>query len=217
MERLTTKLHAFGAVLYTNEVGKHLSPAELSVGQTREVLHKLCEYEETGLTPEQIMEMKKSANIKKCQRKDVMDVPKIYDGTIIQRVSRKGVKINGEYFYDDRLILDHLGQKVKIVISGNVAAVFDLEKNSEYPIAGFILETFNCKHTFHPYTNEENTKAKIFTQVVSRYGLQIDGKKYYLPDLVFSHLGYRVKIKIQGHMVDVYDFHNDNHLENFEL
>lgn len=217
MERLTTKLHAFGAVLYTNEVGKHLSPAELSVGQTREVLHKLCEYEETGLTPEQIMEMKKSANIKKCQRKDVMDVPKIYDGTIIQRVSRKGVKINGEYFYDDSLVLNYLGQKVKIVISGNVAAVFDLEKNSEYPIAGFILETFNCKHTFHPYTNEENTKAKIFTQVVSRYGLQIDGKKYYLPDLVFSHLGYRVKIKIQGHMVDVYDFHNDNHLENFEL
>lgn len=156
MERLTTKLHAFGAVLYTNEVGKHLSPAELSVGQTREVLHKLCEYEETGFTPEQIMEMKKSANIKKCQRKDVMDVPKIYDGTIIQRVSRKGVKINGEYFYDDRLILNHLGQTVKIVISGNVAAVFDLEKNSEYPIAGFILETFNCKHTFHPYTNDRN-------------------------------------------------------------
>ncbi len=135
MERLTTKLHDFGAVLYINEVGKHLSPAELSVGQTREVLHKLCEYEETGFTPEQIMEMKKSANIKKCQRTRIVIVP----------------------------------------------------------------------------------EAKIFTQVVSRYGLQINGKKYYLPDLVFSHLGYRVKIKIQGHMVDVYDFHNDNHLENFEL
>lgn len=66
------------------------------------------------------------------------------------------MKINGEYFYDDHLVLNYLGQKVKIVISGNVAAVFDLGYKSEYPIAGFILETFNCKHTFHPYTNDRN-------------------------------------------------------------
>lgn len=218
MDRLTKKLDRPDIpVVYTKGWFGDTVPEAMNQGGIRAILKRLCEYEDTGLTPEEIMEMKKTADIKKRQCIDVVDVPKIYDGTIIQRVSRKGVKINGEYFYDDSLVLNYLGQKVKIVINGNVAAVFDLGHKSEYPIAGFILETFNCKHTFHPYTNEENTKAKIFTQVVSRYGLQIDGKKYYLPDLVFSHLGYRVKIKIQGHMVDVYDFHNDNHLENFEL
>lgn len=122
----------------------------------KKLMDRLCEYEDTGFTPEQIMEMKKSADIKKCQRKDVLGVPKNYDGTFIQRVSRRGVKINGEYFYDDRLVFNYLGQKVKIVINGNVAAVFDLGYKSEYPIAGFILETFNCKHTFHSYTNDRN-------------------------------------------------------------
>lgn len=53
----------------------------------KKIMDRLCEYEDTGLTPEEIFTMKKSANINKCQRKYVMDMPKIYDGTIIQRIS----------------------------------------------------------------------------------------------------------------------------------
>lgn len=67
MDRLTKKLCQ--TTVYVGEESKHLIPAELSVGQTREVLQKLCEYEETGLSPDEVVELKKSANIKRCQRK----------------------------------------------------------------------------------------------------------------------------------------------------
>ncbi|WP_294388568.1 hypothetical protein [uncultured Ruminococcus sp.] len=60
MQRMTSKLHDFAPVLYVNKEGKHLTPAEISVGQTREVLQRLCEYEETGLLPDEILELKKS-------------------------------------------------------------------------------------------------------------------------------------------------------------
>ena len=60
MQRMTSKLHDFAPVLYVNKEGKHLTPAEISVGQTREVLQRLCEYEETGLLPDDILELKKS-------------------------------------------------------------------------------------------------------------------------------------------------------------
>lgn len=64
MQRITSKLHDFAPVLYVNKEGKHLTPAQLSVGQTREVLQRLCEYEETGLSPDEILELKKSADTK---------------------------------------------------------------------------------------------------------------------------------------------------------
>lgn len=60
MQRMTSKLHDFAPVLNVNKEGKHLTPAEISVGQTREVLQRLCEYEETGLLPDEILELKKS-------------------------------------------------------------------------------------------------------------------------------------------------------------
>ena len=66
MDRLTKKLCQ--TTVYVGEESKHLIPAELSVGQTREVLQKLCEYEETGLSPDEVVKLKKSANIKRCQR-----------------------------------------------------------------------------------------------------------------------------------------------------
>ena len=66
---MTSKLDDFAPVLYVNKEGKHLTPAEISVSQTREALQRLCEYEETGLSPDEVVELKKSANIKRCQRK----------------------------------------------------------------------------------------------------------------------------------------------------
>lgn len=59
MDRLTKKLCQ--TTVYVGEERKHLIPAELSVGQTREVLQKLCEYEETGLSPDEVVKLKKSA------------------------------------------------------------------------------------------------------------------------------------------------------------
>lgn len=157
MERLTTKLHDFGAVLYTNEVGKHLSPAELSVGQTREVLHKLCEYEETGFTPEQIMEMKKSANIKKCLRKGIVGIPKSGARILLERVSERGIIIDSVLYGIPVLIQNYQGEKVKIRIVDNIATVFDLDTGEQ--IVWFELSLpngVNCKHSFILYTNGRN-------------------------------------------------------------
>ncbi len=67
MKRLTIKLGSY--IVGYNANNRTLAPAELSVGQTREVLQRLCEYEESGLSPEEIIKLKKSANIKRCQRK----------------------------------------------------------------------------------------------------------------------------------------------------
>lgn len=138
MERLTIEL---GSIVGYKANNKTLEPAELSVGQTREILKRLCDYENTGLTPEEIVEMKKSANIKKCQRKGIVGVPKNSNRTIVQRVSRRGLIINGEYFYDEKLPLCYFGQKVRIVIKNNVATVFDLGYKAGQPIAEFDLTT----------------------------------------------------------------------------
>ena len=67
MKRLTIKLGSY--IVGYNANNRTLAPAELSVDQTREVLQRLCEYEESGLSPEEIIKFKKSANIKRCQRK----------------------------------------------------------------------------------------------------------------------------------------------------
>ena len=57
MERLTIKLGSY--IVGYKADNRTLAPAELSVGQTREVLQRLCEYEETGLLPDEILELKK--------------------------------------------------------------------------------------------------------------------------------------------------------------
>lgn len=96
MDRLTKKLCQ--TTVYVGEESKHLIPAELSVGQTREVLQKLCEYEETGLSPDEVVELKKSADIKvKNQRTKILGIVK--PTVLKQRVSRYGLHINGKKYY----------------------------------------------------------------------------------------------------------------------
>lgn len=107
----------------------------------KRIMDRLCEYEDTELEPKEIVEMKKAANIKRCQRKGIVGVPKNGNRTIIQRVSRRGLIINGEYFYDEELSHCYYGQKVKIVIKDNVATVFDLGYKAGQPIAEFDLQT----------------------------------------------------------------------------
>lgn len=139
MERLTKKF-IDGSVAYNGSSGL-IIPAELIPCDVRTVLYRLCEYEETGLTPEEIIEMKETANIKRCQRKGIVGVPKNSNRTIIQRVSRRGLNINGEYFYDEELSHCYYGQKVRIVIKDNVVTVFDLGFKAGQPIAEFDLQT----------------------------------------------------------------------------
>ncbi len=55
-----TKEFKKGCVGYMTDYGEKI-PAELTDDEVRTVLKRLCEYENTGLTPEEIVEMKKSA------------------------------------------------------------------------------------------------------------------------------------------------------------
>ena len=137
MDRLTKKLCQ--TTVYVGEESKHLIPAELSVGQTREVLQKLCEYEETGLSPDEVVELKKSADIKvKNQRTKILGIVK--PAVLKQRVSRYGLHINGKKYYLPDLALYHIGEIASVVIYKHKAKVY---------IDNSLVEEFELYHRFY--------------------------------------------------------------------
>ncbi len=137
MYRLTKKLCQ--TTVYVGEESKHLIPAELSVGQTREVLQKLCEYEETGLSPDEVVELKKSADIKvKNQRTKILGIVK--PTVLKQRVSRYGLHINGKKYYLPDLALYHIGEIASVVIYKHKAKVY---------IDNSLVEEFELYHHFY--------------------------------------------------------------------
>ena len=137
MDRLTKKLCQ--TTVYVGEESKHLIPAELSVGQTREVLQKLCEYEETGLSPDEVVELKKSADIKvKNQRTKILGIVK--PTVLKQRVSRYGLHINGKKYYLPDLALYHIGEIASVVIYKHKAKVY---------IDNSVVEEFELYHRFY--------------------------------------------------------------------
>ena len=137
MDRLTKKLCQ--TTVYVGEESKHLIPAELSVGQTREVLQKLCEYEETGLSPDEVVELKKSADIKvKNQRTKILGIVK--PTVLKQRVSRYGLHINGKKYYLPDLALYHIGEIASVVIYKHKAKVY---------IDNSLVEKFELYHRFY--------------------------------------------------------------------
>lgn len=137
MDRLTKKLCQ--TTVYVGEKSKHLIPAELSVGQTREVLQKLCEYEETGLSPDEVVKLKKSADIKvKNQRTKILGIVK--PTVLKQRVSRYGLHINGKKYYLPDLALYHIGEIASVVIYKHKAKVY---------IDNSLVEEFELYHRFY--------------------------------------------------------------------
>ena len=137
MDRLTKKLCQ--TTVYVGEESKHLIPAELSVGQTREVLQKVCEYEETGLSPDEVVELKKSADIKvKNQRTKILGIVK--PTVLKQRVSRYGLHINGKKYYLPDLALYHIGEIASVVIYKHKAKVY---------IDNSLVEEFELYHRFY--------------------------------------------------------------------
>ena len=137
MDRLTKKLCQ--TTVYVGEESKHLIPAELSVGQTREVLQKLCEYEETGLSPDEVVELKKSADIQvKNQRTKILGIVK--PTVLKQRVSRYGLHINGKKYYLPDLALYHIGEIASVVIYKHKAKVY---------IDNSLVEEFELYHRFY--------------------------------------------------------------------
>lgn len=137
MDRLTKKLCQ--TTVYVGEESKHLIPVELSVGQPREVLQKLCEYEETGLSPDEVVKLKKSADIKvKNQRTKILGIVK--PTVLKQRVSRYGLHINGKKYYLPDLALYHIGEIASVVIYKHKAKVY---------IDNSLVEEFELYHRFY--------------------------------------------------------------------
>lgn len=117
------------------------------------MIKRLCEYEDTGLTPKQIELMKK--NIIGQQRNIVLK-PKSGAKVFIKRVSENGLIINNVLYGVPILVNEYCGDKVKVRIVENIVTVFDRDTNEQivwfdlYPHQGF-----NCNHTFHPYKKDE--------------------------------------------------------------
>lgn len=121
MKRLTIKLGSY--IVGYKADNRTLAPAKLSVGQTREVLQRLCEYEETGVSPDEILELKKSADVKaKNQRTRIITVVK--PTVLKQRVSRYGLRINGKKYYLTDLALYHIGEIASVNIYKHKAKVY---------------------------------------------------------------------------------------------
>lgn len=97
-----------------------------------EIINRLCEYEDTGLTPEEIMEIKEKKNTAKVRR---------CEGArrlTITKVGRNGVLINGEYYFSKDLMLNHYGNTVEIYTN------FQSKKAYVY-FQGKIVETFDLQ------------------------------------------------------------------------
>ena len=71
MERLVIKGKDGSLYYYDTERGLKLESYEVTPMQRREVLERLHAYKDTGLTPEQIMELKE---------RDTAKEPKVFDG-----------------------------------------------------------------------------------------------------------------------------------------
>ena len=123
MERLTKRLNPSDIVAYTEGGTTYLTPAELSVGQTREVLRRLCEYEELGLSPNEIVKLKKSAD-KKIKNQRIRIVGVVKPTVLKQRVSRYGLHINGKKYYLSDLALYHIGEIASVTIYKHKAKVY---------------------------------------------------------------------------------------------
>lgn len=78
------------------------------------MLTRLCEYEDTGLTPNQIENMKKIRQQKICQR-TIVGIPKAKK--IKQKVSRYGLYIKGKKYYLSDLSTYHFGETVDVIIN----------------------------------------------------------------------------------------------------
>lgn len=87
------------------------------------LINRLCEYEETGLTPNDIEKLKKSADAKtKNQRIRIVGMVK--PTVLKQRVSRYGLHINGKKYYLADLANYHIGEIASVVIYKHKAKVY---------------------------------------------------------------------------------------------
>lgn len=159
MERLTKRFDN-RCVTYNTSSGE-IVPAELTPTDVRKVLHRLCEYEDTGYEPEEIIKIKKIFGEKNCQQKPIRIIGKPKTGARIftTRVTPNGIIIDNILYGIRDLIDGHCNEKVKIRIVDDIATVFDIETGEQIIwFELFLHEGINCKYTIYPYLNKENIR-----------------------------------------------------------
>ena len=97
----------------------------------------------------------------------------------------------------------YVGEESKHLIPAELSEVVELKKSADIKVKNQRTKILGI------------VKPTVLKQRVSRYGLHINGKKYYLPDLALYHIGEIASVVIYKHKAKVYI---DNSLvEEFEL
>lgn len=106
------------------------------------MIDRLCEYEDTGLTPEEIMKLKgkkNTAKVRRCLEKSIKKygIPKEVYIDIPARVTRHGITVLGKNYWSAQLAFAYMGRsvdvkveraakKIKVFYHGNLVEVFEL-------------------------------------------------------------------------------------------
>lgn len=194
MDRLTTHSPRTGSAIPSKQLGDiclRISGCEnydfCEGCPINELLTRLCAYEDTGLTPEQIELLKK---------------PKPFHSTWTGKVFKSEAA------------------------AAKALAIYE-QGYFNFPCSYHFSHSFNVDVSAEEYENVLKTIAEKISaaelklhkirQKVSRYGLLIRGKKYYLSDLVINYFGWTVDIIIddKNHMAMVYV--DDMMVESFDL
>ena len=97
----------------------------------RAMIDRLCEYEDTALTPEEIIKLKGQKSIvQRCNvnREHIIDV-----------VTKRGVLIKGNHYYSLKLLLKCFGDRVDVIVHHNLQI-------AEVLCRGEHIETFELRN-----------------------------------------------------------------------
>ena len=128
MERLTTRDEHGTSIPNHNTIGEICNnfmsicdDYDLCEGcPIGKLIDQLCAYEDTGLTPEEIVQLrekKNTAKVRRCLEKGMKQygIPKEVYIDVPARVTRRGILIEGEYYYSDKLFA-YIGDRVDVKI-----------------------------------------------------------------------------------------------------
>lgn len=177
MERLTKRFDN-RCVTYNTSSGE-IVPAELTPTDVRKVLHRLCEYEDTGYEPEDIIKIKKIFGGKNCYQKPIRIIgkPKSSARIFTTRVTPNGIIIDNILYGIRDLIKEHCNEKVKVRVFKDVATVFDIETGEQILWFELYLHNgINCKHSFYPYKTEYGDTPDMIQKAIDEVSAKVAKK-----------------------------------------
>lgn len=145
----------------------------------RELINRLCAYEDTRYEPEEIIIIKKIFGGENCHQKPIriIDKPKSSARIFTTRVTPNGIIIDNILYGIRDLIDGHCNEKVKVRVFNDVATVFDIETGEQ--IIWFELylhKGINCKHSFYPYKTEYGDTPDMIQKAIDEVSAKVAKK-----------------------------------------